>query len=49
VKDASAEGAALGARVAKALGVPGSSVMSSDQIGTIADVVVIIGRDFKAK
>lgn len=49
VKDASTEGAALGARVAKALGVPVSSVMTSDQIGTIADVVVIVGKDFKAK
>ena len=49
VRDATTAGAALGARVAKALGVPASSVMTSDQIGTIADVVVIIGKDFKAK
>ena len=49
VKDASTAGAALGARVARALGVPASSVMTSDQIGTIADVVVIIGKDFAAK
>ncbi|MCW2544024.1 MAG: cell envelope-related transcriptional attenuator [Frankiales bacterium] len=49
VKDATAEGAALGARVAKALGVPTSSVSSSDQIGTVADVVVIVGRDFKSR
>jgi hypothetical protein len=48
VKDATAEGAALGAKVAKALGVPTSSVSSSDQIGTVADVVVIVGRDFKS-
>jgi hypothetical protein len=47
VKDATAEGTALGARVARALGVPASSVMSSNQIGTIADVVVIVGRDFR--
>ncbi len=46
VKDATAEGGALGAKVAKALGVPASSVRSSDQIGTIADVVVIVGKDF---
>lgn len=49
VKDATTQGAALGARVAKALGVPVSSVSSSDQIGTIADVVVIVGADFKHK
>jgi hypothetical protein len=49
VKDATVEGTALGERVAKALGVPLTSVMSSDQIGTIADVVVIVGKDFKAK
>lgn len=47
VKDATTEGAALGARVAKALGVPASSVAASDQIGMIADVVVIVGKDFK--
>ncbi len=49
VKDPTAEGTALGNRVARALGVPLSSVKSSDQIGTIADVVVIVGKDFKAK
>jgi hypothetical protein len=49
VKDATTQGAALGARVARALGVPASSVKVSDQIGTIADVVVIVGRDFKAR
>jgi anionic cell wall polymer biosynthesis LytR-Cps2A-Psr (LCP) family protein len=49
VKDATAAGAALGARVARALGVPVSSVRSSNQIGSIADVVVIVGRDFKAR
>lgn len=48
VKDATQEGAALGARVARALGVPESSVQVSDQIGTITDVVVIVGADFKA-
>lgn len=48
VKDATSEGGALGSRVARALGVPASSVKSSDQIGTIADVVVIVGKDFVA-
>jgi hypothetical protein len=49
VKDATPAGSALGARVARALGVPVSAVQASDQIGTIADVVVIIGRDFRAR
>lgn len=49
VRDATAESAALGARVAKALGVPAASVETSNQIGTIADVVVIVGKDFDAK
>ena len=48
VKEATTESGALGARVARALGVPASSVRYSDQIGTIADVVVIVGKDFKA-
>lgn len=48
VKDTTSQGTALGQRVARALGVPASSVMSSDQIGTIADVVVVVGRDFRA-
>ncbi len=46
VKESTTEAGALGARVAKALGLPGASVKSSNQIGTIADVVVIIGKDF---
>jgi anionic cell wall polymer biosynthesis LytR-Cps2A-Psr (LCP) family protein len=49
VRDATTAGAELGVRVAKALGVPAASVQSSTSIGTIADVVVIVGRDFKAK
>ena len=49
VKDATLEGTALGNRVAKALGVPSTSVMTSDQLGTIADVIVIVGKDFVAK
>jgi hypothetical protein len=46
VRDATTAGSELGARVARALGVPVSSVMASTQIGTIADVVVVVGRDF---
>ena len=49
VKEATTEAADLGARVAKALGVPASSVRYSNQIGTIADVVVVVGKDFKAR
>ncbi len=49
VADGSTNGGELGARVAKALEVPGSSVQSSTQIGTIADVVVIVGKDFSGK
>jgi len=48
IKDATTEGAALGARVAKALGVPASSVSTSNEFASIADVVVIVGKDFKA-
>ena len=49
VKEATTEAGDLGARVAKALGVPASSVRYSNQIGTIADVVVVVGKDFKAR
>jgi anionic cell wall polymer biosynthesis LytR-Cps2A-Psr (LCP) family protein len=49
VPSASLASAALGARVAKALGVPTTSVLFSDSFGTIADVVVIIGADFSGK
>jgi hypothetical protein len=47
VKEATIKDAELGARVAKAIGVPSSAVQVSDQIGTVADVVVIVGKDFK--
>jgi anionic cell wall polymer biosynthesis LytR-Cps2A-Psr (LCP) family protein len=49
VPESTEQSAALGARVAKAIGVPESSVHSSNKIGTIADVFVIVGKDFKAK
>lgn len=45
VPDRTAAGQALGERVAKALGVPGAQVGTQD-IGTGADVVVIVGADF---
>ena len=49
IPQATTEAAAIGQRVAQALGVPASAVATSDQIGTIADVVVIVGKDFKGK
>ena len=49
VAEGNTTGGELGARVAKALGLPRSSVQSSTQIGTIADVVVIVGKDFSGK
>jgi hypothetical protein len=42
-----AEGQQKGAVVAKALGLPASDVALTDQGQTIADVVVILGADFK--
>jgi hypothetical protein len=49
VPAATEEDAAVGAAVAKAIGVPAASVQASSEIGTVADVVVIVGADFKAK
>jgi len=47
VKEATPEAQALGERVAKALGVPLDSVQTAE-IGSIADVVVVVGADFRA-
>ena len=47
IKEATPEAQAVGERVAKALGVPLDSVQTAE-IGTIADVVVVVGADFKA-
>lgn len=46
VKDATQAGAALGARVATALGLPVSSVRTTE-IGSVADVIVLVGSDFR--
>ena len=46
VKDATTAGAALGARVATALGLPASSVHTTE-IGSVADVIVLVGSDFR--
>ena len=47
VKEATSQDQALGERVARALGVPLDSVQTAE-IGSIADVVVVVGADFKA-
>jgi hypothetical protein len=49
VPESTEQSAALGERVAKAIGVPSSSVRTSNKIGTIADVFIIVGKDFSAK
>jgi anionic cell wall polymer biosynthesis LytR-Cps2A-Psr (LCP) family protein len=46
VPEATPEAQALGERVAKALGVPPTAVATQD-FGTVADVVVLVGADFK--
>ena len=45
VPEATPEAQQLGERVAAALGVP-ADVRQSDQLGTIADAVVLVGADF---
>ena len=45
VSEATPEAQALGKRVAEAIGVPGAQVVTQD-FGTVADVVVIVGSDF---
>lgn len=46
VPAATAEGQALGERVAKALGLP-SAPVGTQEFGTVADVVVVVGADFR--
>jgi anionic cell wall polymer biosynthesis LytR-Cps2A-Psr (LCP) family protein len=46
VKEATPQAQAVGERVATALGVPLDSVQTAE-IGSIADVVVVVGADFK--
>ena len=46
VPEATPEAQALGERVAKAIGVPATSVVTQD-FGTVADVVVLVGADFR--
>ena len=47
VPAATQQSVSVGQSVARALGVSISSVQTTDEIGTIADVVVIVGSDFK--
>lgn len=47
VREATPELQALGSRVARALGVPEDSVQTSDELGSLADVIVVVGQDFK--
>lgn len=49
VPNATEAAVAVGRQVARAIGVPSSAVQTTDEIGTIADVVVIVGADFKPK
>ena len=46
VPEATPEAQALGERVAEAIGVPSASVVTQD-FGTVADVVVLVGADFR--
>jgi anionic cell wall polymer biosynthesis LytR-Cps2A-Psr (LCP) family protein len=46
VKEATLAAQAVGEKVAKALGVPADSVQTAE-IGAIADIVVVVGADFK--
>ena len=46
VKEATSEAQVLGARVAKALGVSEEAVQTAE-LGSLADVIVVVGSDFK--
>ncbi|MDP9434573.1 MAG: LCP family protein [Actinomycetota bacterium] len=48
VPERSGEALELGNRVAEALGLPPDSVRSTDRLGSVADVVVLVGADFAA-
>ncbi len=47
VPEATVEAQALGARVAQALGLTEDAVRSTDQLGSVADVIVLVGADFR--
>ena len=46
IPDGTEKSVARGQRVAKSLGLPDSSVTTSDRGQTVADVIVILGKDF---
>ena len=46
IPDGTAKSVARGQRVARSLGLPESSVSTSDRGQTVADVIVILGKDF---
>jgi anionic cell wall polymer biosynthesis LytR-Cps2A-Psr (LCP) family protein len=46
IPDGTAKSVARGQRVARSLGLPASSVTTSDRGQTVADVIVILGKDF---
>lgn len=48
VRDATAEAQELGARAARALGLPADAVQTAE-LGSIADVVVVVGADFRPR
>jgi hypothetical protein len=47
VPDATAESLQWGADIAQALGVPASAVAVADSGQSVADVIVVLGADFK--
>jgi anionic cell wall polymer biosynthesis LytR-Cps2A-Psr (LCP) family protein len=47
VPEETTQAQALGARVARALGLPEDAVRSTDQLGSVADAVVLVGADFR--
>jgi anionic cell wall polymer biosynthesis LytR-Cps2A-Psr (LCP) family protein len=47
IEDGSAKAQARGARVAKSLGLPTSSIQINPRGQTVADIIVILGADFK--
>lgn len=47
IRDATPASLALGSRLATALRLPASAVRTSDSLGSVSDVVVLVGSDFR--
>ena len=47
IPDSTPASVTLGENVASTLGVPASAVQVSDQGSSVADVIVVLGEDFK--